>query len=62
MASDNWQKLEIFKLAELLQQETDEEYPLKTAEICSKPEDMGIRCDRRTLAWDIDLLNEGNGG
>ncbi len=58
MAQDNWQKLKILKLAELLQQETDEEHPLKTAQICARLEEMGIPCDRRTLAADIDLLNE----
>ncbi len=58
MAADNWQKLKIFRLAELLRQETDEQHPLKTAEICSRLEDMGIPCDRRTLAVDIELLNE----
>ncbi len=58
MPQENWQKLKIFKLANLLQQETDEEHPLKTAQICARLEEMGIPCDRRTLAMDIDLLNE----
>ncbi len=57
MALENWQKLKIFKLAELLRQETDEQHPLKTAQICSELEGMGIPCDRRTLAMDIELLN-----
>ncbi len=57
MALENWQKVKIFRLAELLRQETDEEHPLKTAQICSELEEMGIPCDRRTLAVDIELLN-----
>ncbi len=58
MALENWQKVKIFRLAELLKQETDQEHPMKTAEICSRLEEMGIPCDRRTLAEDIEILNK----
>ena len=43
---------------ELLRQETDEEHPMRTSEICKCITDMGITCDRRTLSRDISMLNE----
>lgn len=58
MAQDNCQKIKLLKLLELLQHETDEQHPLPTNTLCSKLGDMGITCDRRTLAKDIALLND----
>ncbi len=58
MAQANWQKVKLLKLVTLLQQETDEQHPLTTSEICSRLECMGIPCDRRTLSKDIAVLNE----
>lgn len=55
---DNCQKIKLLKLYELLCQETDEENPLTTADIIDRLEAMGISCERRTLAKDIDVLNE----
>ena len=58
MAQENWQKIKILKLLELLQQQTDDQHPLTTTEICAKMDLIGIPCDRRTLSKDIALLNE----
>ena len=58
MAQDNCQKIKLLKLVELLRQETDEEHPLATMEICRRLDAMGISCERRTLSKDIALLNE----
>lgn len=58
MAQENWQKIKLLKLIDLLRQETDEEHPLTTMQICSHMEAMDIPCDRRTLSKDIALLNE----
>lgn len=58
MAQDNCQKIKLLKLMELLRQETDEEHPIATKEICARLERMGISCERRTLSKDIALLNE----
>ncbi len=58
MAQENWQKIKILKLLELLRQQTDDQHPLTTATICKKMDSMGIPCDRRTLSKDIALLNE----
>lgn len=58
MPKENWQKLKLLKLVELLRQETDEQHPLTTAQICERLGAMGIPCDRRVLSKDIDLLND----
>ena len=58
MAQENWQKIKILKLLELLQQQTDAQHPLTTTGICTKMDLIGIPCDRRTLSKDIALLNE----
>ncbi len=57
MSMENWQKIKLLKLVDLLRQETDEQHPLTTSEICKRLTEMGIPCDRRTLSKDIDLLN-----
>lgn len=56
--ADNWQKIKLLKLLEMLRQDTDEQHPLPTNEICRRLSDMDISCDRRTLARDIALLND----
>ena len=58
MANDNCQKIKLLKLIELLRQETDEMHPMPTNEICRRLGEMGISCERRTLAKDIALLND----
>ena len=55
---ENYQKIKLLKLMELLRQETDELHALSTNEICSRLSAIGISCERRTLAKDIALLNE----
>lgn len=56
--ADNWQKIKLLKLLEMLRQDTDEQHPLPTNEICRRLANMDISCDRRTLARDITLLND----
>lgn len=56
--TDNCQKIKLLKLLELLRQETDEDHPMRTAEICERLEQMSISSERRTLAMDIATLNE----
>jgi len=58
MAQDNCQKIKLLKLLELLRQETDEQHPLTTMDICNRLGAMGISCERRTLSKDVKLLNE----
>ena len=57
MPKANFQKIKLLKLMEMLRQETDEEHPLRTSEICKRLNALNITCDRRTLGKDITLLN-----
>ena len=57
MTKENYHKIKLLKLYELLYQCTDEEHPLSTAEICELLFQQGIKVDRRTLADDIETLN-----
>ena len=57
-SNDNCQKIKLLKLYEMLRQETDEEHPMRTNDICQRLEQMGISCERRTLAVDIQTLND----
>lgn len=52
------QKVKLLKVWEMLCRETDEAHPMITSEICSRLDEMGIPCDRRTVTMDIDLLTE----
>ena len=58
MARDNYRKVKLLKLLELLRKNTDEAHPMTTSQICSALSEMGIPCDRRTLSQDIITLNE----
>lgn len=58
MKSDNCQKIKLLKLMELLRQETDENHPITTSEICRRLGEMGISCERRTVGKDMKVLRE----
>lgn len=58
MKGDNHQKIKLLKLMELLQQETDENHPITTSEICRRLGEMGISCERRTVGKDMKLLRQ----
>ena len=58
MALKNWQKVKLVKLAELLQQESDEQHPLTTGQICEYMEKYDIPCERRVVSRDVATLNE----
>lgn len=57
MPQENYQKIKLLKIMEMLRQETDEQHPMATGEICERLSRSGITCDRRTLAKDMTLLN-----
>lgn len=57
MARDNYKKIKLLFLYELLKQETDEEHPLTTKELVERITKMDIPLDRRVLSQDIDTLN-----
>ncbi|MDO5445906.1 MAG: helix-turn-helix domain-containing protein [Eubacteriales bacterium] len=56
MQNDNCQKIKLLRLMELLRQETDENHPITTSEICRRLGEMGISCERRTVGKDMKLL------
>ncbi len=58
MAIDNYRKVKLIKLLELLRQHTDEQHPMTTNQICGRMEAMGIPCDRRIVTQDVAVLNE----
>ena len=58
MAIDNYRKVKLIKLLELLQQHTDEQHPMTTNQICEAMDRMGIPCDRRIVTQDVVALNE----
>lgn len=58
MPSDNCQKVKLLKLMELLRQETDENHPITTSEICRRLGELGISCERRTVGKDMKVLRE----
>lgn len=58
MARDNYRKVKLIKLLELLRQHTDEQHPMTTNQICAAMDEMGIPCDRRIVTQDVIALNE----
>ena len=58
MARDNYRKVKLIKLLELLRQHTDEQHPMTTNQICAAMDEMGIPCDRRIVTQDVVALNE----
>ncbi len=58
MSDNNCQKIKLLKIVELLRQETDEQHPIPTREMCKRLALMNISCDRRTLGRDISTLNK----
>ena len=57
MARENFRKIKLLKLLEMLRQNTDEQHPMTTSRIISSLAQMEITCDRRTLSQDIATLN-----
>ncbi len=57
MARENYKKIKLLFLYELLKQETDEQHPLTTKELVERITKMGIPLDRRVLSQDIETLN-----
>ena len=45
MTQDNYRKIKLLKLLDMLRHETDEQHPLSTTQICTKLGNMGIVCE-----------------
>lgn len=57
MTKENNQKMRLLRIYEILRNETGPNHGLKTSEMTGKLASLGIKCDRRTLARDVDQLN-----
>lgn len=57
MGKENFSKIKLLKIWEILKQESDENRPMTTGQIIERLADSGITCDRRTLYADIATLN-----
>lgn len=58
MANNSVLKMKMLTLLEMLRQETDEEHPLTTNEICDRLQKRGIPCERKSVSTDIALLRQ----
>lgn len=56
MTKDNWQKVKLLKMMDMLRAESSPEHPLTTERICGSLANQGINCDRKTLTKDIQTL------
>ena len=57
MGKENFSKIKLLKIWEILKQDSDENNPLTTNQIIDRLAASGIVCDRRTLYQDITALN-----
>ena len=57
MGKENFSKIKLLRIWEILKQDSDENNPLTTNQILDKLSESGIICDRRTLYQDIAILN-----
>lgn len=58
MPKDNKQKIKLLYLMEILRQDTDEQHPISTNQICKRLAEQGISCERRTVGMDMKVLND----
>lgn len=58
MAGNANQKLKLLYLLQILREETDEENPIKTADILRRLSDMGINAERKSIYRDIACLQD----
>ena len=57
MVKENNSKMRLLRIYEILRNETGLNHGLKTSEITGRLASLGIKCDRRTLARDVEQLN-----
>ena len=56
MTKDNWQKVKLLKMMDLLRVESSPNHPLTTEYICKALISQGINCDRKTLTKDVQTM------
>ena len=52
MGKQNFSKIKLLKIWEMLKQDTDEQHPLTTNQIIEKLRSVGIECDIRSILGD----------
>ena len=58
MANNSVLKMKMLALLEMLRQDSDEDHPMPTSEICDRLAARGIPCERKSVGTDIALLRE----
>lgn len=58
MPNNSVLKMKMLALLEMLRQDSDEDHPLPTNEICDRLLEKGIPCERKSVGTDIALLRE----
>ena len=58
MANNGVLKMKMLALWEILRQESDEEHPLSTNELCQKLNAKGIPCERKSVSTDMQQFRE----
>ena len=58
MSEENYQKIKLLKIMEILRQETDEEHLMTKVELAARLVAVHVSCSPRSLIRDIKLLNE----
>ena len=58
MPEENYRKIKLLKIMEILRQETDEEHQMTKVELAARLVAMNVSCSPRSLIRDIKLLNE----
>ncbi len=58
MANNSVLKMKMLALLEMLRQDSDEDHPLPTNEICDRLATKGIPCERKSVGTDIALLRK----
>ena len=53
MANNGVLKMKMLALWEILRQDSDEEHPLSTNELCRKLNEKGIPCERKSIRTDM---------
>ena len=58
MANNSMLKMKMAVLLDMLRQDSDEDHPLTTSEICDRLAAKGIPCERKSVGTDIALLRQ----
>ena len=60
MPEENYQKIKLLKIMEILRQETDEEHPMNKVELAARLVAMHVSCSPRALIVQVNALEEAS--